>query len=598
MKEKIMQWFHQLRVTVKLVLSFLLVAAVGAAVGGLGIFYMARISASTESLYSQELRSLKAIQEANIHLLYASRSQMSLLSASTLGERQVEATGIKTAMASLEDRIGEVKPLFQKSVEGQKLHQQYESLLPSLKQHLTGFVELISKQPLDSTQFDGKVFEDSAQLLKNSRALEELLENMVAHVVQLAKASMEKATNTYETSRLLMVAIALGGIVVSIALGVAMARFLGRQLGGEPGYAAQVLNRVAAGDLTVDIRIRPGDKSSLLFAMRTMRDSLAKVVGEVRHGTETIATASSQIAAGNQDLSARTEEQASSLEETAASMDERTATVKQNADNACQANQLAVSASGVAVKGGSVVAQVVETMGAINTSSRKIVDIIGVIDGISFQTNILALNAAVEAARAGEQGRGFAVVAAEVRNLAQRSAAAAKEIKTLIGDSVEKVEEGSKQVQEAGQTMDEIVDSVKRVTDIMAEIMAASQEQTQGIEQINQAITQMDQVTQQNAALVEEAAAAAQSLQEQAGALSQVVSVFRLDQAHQHQQFSQRDLARHAASSYQAAEPRQPPAAMRGIAMPKPTPKRSQESLPPTRLAAADLVGAGEWKEF
>jgi methyl-accepting chemotaxis protein len=241
-----------------------------------------------------------------------------------------------------------------------------------------------------------------------------------------------------------------------------------------------------------------------------------------------MATASSQIASGNQDLSSRTEQQASSLEQTAASMEELTSTVKQNADNARQANQLAMSASEVAVRGGSVVSQVVDTMSAINTSSRKIVDIIAVIDGIAFQTNILALNAAVEAARAGEQGRGFAVVASEVRSLAQRSAAAAKEIKALIDDSVGKVGAGTAQVAEAGQTMEEIVASVKRVTDIMGEISAASHEQTQGIEQINQAITQMDQVTQQNAALVEEAAAAAGSLQAQAGGLSHCVGVVRL----------------------------------------------------------------------
>jgi methyl-accepting chemotaxis protein len=263
--------------------------------------------------------------------------------------------------------------------------------------------------------------------------------------------------------------------------------------------------------------------------MRAMRDSLVKIVSQVRMGTDTIATASSQIAAGNLDLSSRTEEQASALEETASSMEEITSTVKQNADNSRQANQLAATASDIAVKGGVVVAQVVDTMHSITESSRKIVDIIAVIDGIAFQTNILALNAAVEAARAGEQGRGFAVVATEVRNLAQRSATAAKEIKQLIGDSVDKVDSGSRLVGDAGTTMNEIVDSVKRVTDIMAEITAASREQSAGIEQVNQAITQMDEVTQQNAALVEQAAAASQSLQDQAGNLSQVVSVFKLD---------------------------------------------------------------------
>ncbi|MDP9902336.1 methyl-accepting chemotaxis protein [Variovorax ginsengisoli] len=319
-------------------------------------------------------------------------------------------------------------------------------------------------------------------------------------------------------------ALALAAVLMTI--GWLICRGILRQLGGEPLQAVGITRQIAEGDLTVAIDLRKGDASSLLHSIRTLRDSLAKVVGEVRGGTETIATASNQIAAGNQDLSSRTEQQASSLEETAASMEELTSTVKQNAENARQANQLAVSASDVAVRGGGVVNQVVHTMGAINTSSRKIVDIIGVIDGIAFQTNILALNAAVEAARAGEQGRGFAVVAAEVRNLAQRSAAAAKEIKGLIDDSVSKVTEGSQQVADAGRTMEEIVGSVKRVTDIMGEITAASQEQTTGIEQINQAIAQMDQVTQQNAALVEEAAAAAGALREQAASLVSTVSVF------------------------------------------------------------------------
>ena len=287
--------------------------------------------------------------------------------------------------------------------------------------------------------------------------------------------------------------------------------------------------QLAAGDLTAQLEVTTGDEiGQLLQAMNGISNSLSGVVHRIREGVDQLVTGSAEIANGNLDLSARTEQQAASLEETAASMEELTSTVKQNADNARQANQLAVSASGVAVKGGAVVDEVIATMESINTSSRKIVDIIAVIDGIAFQTNILALNAAVEAARAGEQGRGFAVVASEVRSLAQRSAAAAKEIKTLIGDSVEKVDDGSRLVATAGATMREVVGSVQRVTDIMAEITAASQEQSAGIEQVNQAIVQMDHVTQQNAALVQEALAATQSLEDQAAGLGEAVSIFRL----------------------------------------------------------------------
>ena len=273
------------------------------------------------------------------------------------------------------------------------------------------------------------------------------------------------------------------------------------------------------------------ETGQLLSAMRDMNGSLVRIVGEVRSGTDAIGAASSEIAAGNLDLSSRTEQQASSLEETASSMEELTDTVRHNADNARQASQLAVAASHQAVKGGAVVTEVIQTMGAINESARKIVDIISVIDGIAFQTNILALNAAVEAARAGEQGRGFAVVAAEVRNLAQRSAGAAREVKALISDSVQQVDIGSKLVDQAGATMSEVVTSAKRVSDIVNEILSASLEQSAGIEQINQAIAQMDEVTQQNAALVEEAAAAAGSLQDQAARLSDVVGVFKVDAA-------------------------------------------------------------------
>ena len=325
-------------------------------------------------------------------------------------------------------------------------------------------------------------------------------------------------------------------IVCSTALviGTLFAFVITRSIIGPLRTAVDVAKTVAAGVLTSRVFVSGRDEiSQLLQSLKDMNESLVKTVSEVRSSTETITVASHEIASGNADLSARTESQASSLEETASSMEELTSTVKQNADNARQANQLVVSASTVAGKGGTVVTQVVRTMGSIKESSRKIVDIIGVIDGIAFQTNILALNAAVEAARAGEQGRGFAVVAAEVRNLAQRSAGAAKEIKLLISDSVEKVDVGSTLVDEAGRTMDLIVTSVKQVADIMGEITAATQEQSNGIEEVNQAITQMDEMTQQNAALVEQAAAAAASMQEQAEKLLQSVSIFKLSDEQQ-----------------------------------------------------------------
>ncbi|MBY0569669.1 MAG: MCP four helix bundle domain-containing protein [Burkholderiaceae bacterium] len=318
-------------------------------------------------------------------------------------------------------------------------------------------------------------------------------------------------------------------LVFALGIGALIAWILTNSITKPLSEALGLAETVASGDLCSDVVAAGSDEvSSLLLALKNMNSSLAATVGKVREGTETITFAAQEIASGNADLSQRTESQASSLEETASSIEELTSTVKQNADNARQANQLVVSATGVAVKGGAVVGQVVNTMGSIKDSSRKIVDIIGVIDGIAFQTNILALNAAVEAARAGEQGRGFAVVAAEVRNLAQRSAGAAKEIKSLIDDSVDKVDQGSKLVDEAGKTMDEIVTSVQHVADIMSEIAAASQEQSAGIEQVNLAITQMDEMTQQNAALVEQAAAAAESMEEQAVELARAVSVFKL----------------------------------------------------------------------
>jgi methyl-accepting chemotaxis protein len=410
-------------------------------------------------------------------------------------------------------------------------------------------------------------------------AVQELVDMQRA---QLDASALHTTELRSQTSMLLTICTAL-----SLILGALLAWFLARSITHPLRRAETMARSIADMDLTGEPQTSyaKDETGRLLHAIDTMRTALQGSLQQVHGVVMNVSTASTQIASGNQDLSSRTEEQASSLEETAASMEELTSTVKQNADNARQANQLAVSASEVAVKGGSVVSQVVDTMGSINASSRKIVDIIGVIDGIAFQTNILALNAAVEAARAGEQGRGFAVVASEVRSLAQRSAAAAKEIKTLIGDSVGKVEEGSKQVAEAGKTMEEIVDSVKRVTDIMGEITAASQEQTSGIEQINQAVSQMDQVTQQNAALVEEASAAAQSLQEQAGSLLQVVRVFKLDERAEHG-------AALATTRVAATRPKAAPQRAKAL-----TPPRGKKAEPSPELALAS-DGAGDWKEF
>ena len=428
--------------------------------------------------------------------------------------------------------------------------------------------------------FTGGTFDLQQKYLKS---LNELIKYQ-DQLMQDAGANVEKE---YGSARNLIIVLT----AVAIALACMIAYFTTRSITQPLNRAVGLAETVAAGDLTSRIDSNSKDETGkLLTALKTMNARLLQIVGEVRVSTDTIATASGEIATGNLDLSSRTEQQASSLEETASAMEELTSTVRQNADNARQANQLATSASEVAVQGGSVVGQVVDTMESINESSRKIVDIISVIDGIAFQTNILALNAAVEAARAGEQGRGFAVVASEVRSLAQRSAAAAKEIKTLIDDSVEKVGQGSKLVAQAGVTMDEVVASVKRVTDVMGEITAASQEQSDGIEQVNQAITQMDQTTQQNAALVEQAAAAAQSLQDQAGRLTQVVGVFKISGA---------DMS--VGRAEVSPSPRKPvprPAAAASRPAAVATRKVAQPVASAKAIAAPKADGEDQWEQF
>jgi methyl-accepting chemotaxis protein len=364
--------------------------------------------------------------------------------------------------------------------------------------------------------------------------------------IHMQAQANEHDAQAAEASNILAIRLMLVFSALSIGLMIAAGVFMTRSITGPLRQAVSVAEAVESGDLSSKIDVTSKDETGqLLQALKSMNENLASIVGEVRASTDTINTAAGEIASGNTDLSQRTEEQASSLEQTASSMEELTSTVKQNAENARQANQLAISASDIAARGGGVVRDVVDTMTGISESSKKIADIISVIDGIAFQTNILALNAAVEAARAGEQGRGFAVVAGEVRNLAQRSAAAAKEIKELISTSVAKVDTGTELVAQAGKTMEEIVTSVKRVTDIMSEITAASQEQSTGIEQVNQAVSQMDQVTQQNAALVEQAAAAAESLNEEAQNLAKSVAVFKL--AHGQQAHTSRASAHVAA---------------------------------------------------
>jgi methyl-accepting chemotaxis protein-1 (serine sensor receptor) len=422
----------------------------------------------------------------------------------------------------------------------------------------------------------------------------DLVNQLVNLQKDVGKQVYESSQASFSSFRLMVIGILAGGLSLAAGIGWWLVRSITTPL----DRAVRIAESVAAGDLTQKIEVHTQDETGkLLGALREMSNSLVGIVGDVRRATDSISTASSEIASGNMDLSTRTEQQASSLEETASSMEELTSTVRQNADNARQANQLAGNASEVARRGGAVVSQVVDKMSAINESAYKIVEIISVIDGIAFQTNILALNAAVEAARAGEQGRGFAVVASEVRNLAQRAGNAAKEIKQLIDNSVAQVEEGSRLADQAGTTMSEVVRSVQQVTDIIGEISAASGEQSSGLQQINQAVVQMDNATQQNAALVEQAAAAAGALQEQAASLSQAVSVFRLSAQESAQESMRKPLQKPA----QAARNTGAPALARSSAtVTRLQPRAAARPLQPAvakRTLAANGAADG-WEEF
>jgi methyl-accepting chemotaxis protein len=577
-----MHMFKNMKVGTKLIAGFTCVSILGAIVAGIGIVSMARINGLADSMYKEDLMGLSYIKEANINLIYAGRSRNSFLLATSAQERAGHRADITKYLATVDDYLAKSRPLFI-TPEGQKLLDDYVAPSQEYKRRLALALDRAESEPLAQRS------DELNQMLVAARTQANVIDDMMTAMTvlkeQRASAKAQDTSALYHGSLTLMIGLVVGSLGAGLALGVLITRTLTRQLGGEPAYAADVAGKIAGGDLTVDVDLRHNDQDSVLFAMKTMRDSLGGIVGQVRAGTDTIATASSQIASGTMDLSSRTEEQAGALEETASSMEELTSTVKQNADHANTANKLARSASEVALKGGAMVDEVIGTMSEINASSTKMADIISVIDGIAFQTNILALNAAVEAARAGEQGRGFAVVASEVRNLAQRSAAAAKEIKQLIEDSVSRVDAGARQVDQAGVTMREIVASIQRVTDIMADIQAASSEQSTGIEQINQAIVQMDQVTQQNAALVEQSAAASESMQEQAKKLSDVVSVFRLDRQHA------------AIAAPATAAPRLAPnPAARPAVRPQPQPLRVAANKP--AKTTKNVEQTTDWEEF
>ena len=517
--ESAVKWFYDLKIATKLIASFAVVLLLTLVLGLAGMGATARVNEASNDLADNWMPSVRAVLELRADLGDMRRWELSHLLSDDPAEYATYDGRIATVLASMKDH----RATYDKLITGAEQKAMMAEFDRAWSTFMADHANIIRMSAAGQKA-------EARALLKGSSAtalgqLYELANKLVKANIDGGDAASAAATATYENARLTSILL----LVINIAIGIALALWVARVVSAPLRQAVSVATAVAGGDLTRVIHVDSAcETGQLMGALRDMTGNLQRLVSQVRGGTDTIATASAEIAAGNQDLSSRTEQQASSLEETASSMEELTSTVKQNADNARQANQLAQSASGIAIRGGDVVGQVVGTMSSINESSRKIVDIISVIDGIAFQTNILALNAAVEAARAGEQGRGFAVVASEVRNLAQRSAAAAKDIKSLINDSVEKVEAGSQLVNEAGATMNEIVSSITRVTDIMSEITSASAEQSDGIEQVNTAIAQMDQVTQQNAALVEQAAAAAASMQEQAARLSEVVGVFKL----------------------------------------------------------------------
>ncbi|SAL43429.1 methyl-accepting chemotaxis sensory transducer [Caballeronia arvi] len=515
-----MKWFDRLSVRSKLLLSFVVVILFTACVGATGVISLAKMNGLIEEIGDRHMDGLYWVEEVNKHKLNTDLAAANLTFADDAGKEK-----LKAGMAGSLDGMHRAFERLRATVRSADGIAAYDAASESVAAWEDIVLMQMGKKPMP---IDVDQMGIVSRAIAASETARDSLERLAEFKRKRATEARNNAASEYETMRIVMLAFVFGAMLAGALLAVLIGRRLSAQLGGEPAYAADIADRIARGDLATRVDTRPGDDSSMLASLGNMSAKLADIVGGIRHSSDSILFASREIAQGNTDLSQRTEEQAASLEETASSMEQLTQTVRQNASNADEASGLARGASDVSARGSELVGEVVENMRELASGSKRMTDIIAVIEGIAFQTNILALNAAVEAARAGEEGRGFAVVAGEVRSLAQRSATSAKEIKELIEASTARVDSGAALAERAGSTMAEVTHAVQRVTDIMAQISSASHEQSAGIEQVNRAVAQMDQVTQQNAALVEQAAAAAGAMADQAEHLKSAVAVFEL----------------------------------------------------------------------
>ncbi|NDY93672.1 methyl-accepting chemotaxis protein [Ideonella livida] len=521
-------WMSRWRLRTRLLGAFLLVAGIGALIGGMGLHASAGLNAAATRMYEREMMSLRHVAEANMQLLTAALRLRTAILAGTPQARETDIGQAGTALAAMETELARAAVAFQLP-EGRKLFEQTQANLRAYREAVQQVLTALRQAPLTSTNEVAELVNRGAG--PHGRAADELMEKLMARKIERAGEINAANQALYARMRWSLLLMTLGGTLVGVVLGVVLTRSVVRQLGGEPAEVVLAARAVASGDMACDLRGAQAPAGSVVRAMCEMQQSLRHIVSTVRQSSEGVTTGAGEIALGTHDLSQRTEEQASTLEQTAAAMEHLTGTVSQNAEAAQQATALAQSAREVAGRGQALVGEVVTMMDRVQAASSRIAQIIGVIDGIAFQTNILALNAAVEAARAGEQGRGFAVVAQEVRELAGRSGTAAREIRSLIGGSTETVEGGARLVQQAGQTMADIVAQVDRVAQFVGEISGASGEQARSLHEIHTAVRSLDQMTQQNSALVEQSAAASESLQGQAQRLLSAVSAFRLEAA-------------------------------------------------------------------